>query len=766
MRAKTNRRKFLKLAGSGAGAIALSSGSSFGGGAHRLDTPTAESGYPNLAQLRAQHEKSGIVSPLKTYRMMEWEFHTPPEERFNIDIDGALRAAREAGAECMMFYTQDHWGYAYYSTDVAVRHPHLDRDLFGTEISLAHKIGMSVCAYYCLQFNNQSVLAHPDWGWVNEKGEPERWMMGGRPYWYIACLDGPYRRYVLHMIDEIFSRYEVDELFLDIFGVQFILYNGNGRSPFCFCKYTEEAWNRDHPGDDYREGFNRPEGWEARYRWHQKRSMTDMLDEILAAARKHCPNLVVSLNGGPESFPDDVMQRVSFIYAEPITTHTGVSAGSILMRGFGRPGYQAGTFSRQGYLDTYPGAIPRVQTDALIVQNARTFFVGNAPVVSDLDGQGFSKRWFAVAKENWADVRNIDALLPGIEPMLSTAVLYSSSTRALLDAAKLPQDFRHSNVGAIETLTFAGRPVESLAEFRLTPEELGKFEALVLPEVEVLSHAQAEIIRQWVNRGGTLVASFKCGLRDENRKARSNFALADVLGVDYDSEERKYAYTDKGTLRPGDFTSTYIESAGHPLAKLLAVSTVGLSGSFVRVRKTTAEEVMRYRLPVMVEDIPNNHWFNWGPPPPGTETAGMAVSHNRFGRGRAVYLGIPIFWAMQFRPFWIRRWIPDLMRQLVPFPIAEIVPRPFSEYVHGTLFHTRDRDFVLVQILNTLELATEGEYRGIEQVEVQLDPKRLQVRGAQVIWPEKKDLAARESGGRTVVVLDNPARYTAMLLKI
>jgi hypothetical protein len=90
----------------------------------------------------------------------------------------------------------------------------------------------------------------------------------------------------------------------------------------------------------------------------------------------HRPNLLISLNGGPELFPDDIMQRVSFICAEPITTRTGISIGSILLRGWGRPDYQSGTFSRQRYLDTYPSSIPRVLTDALIVQNARTFFVG------------------------------------------------------------------------------------------------------------------------------------------------------------------------------------------------------------------------------------------------------------------------------------------------------------------------------------------------------------------------------------------------------
>lgn len=749
--ARPDRRTFLKIAGSSTAAAML---------VPRLASAAAETSYPNLARLRAQHEQAGTISPARTYRTMEWEFHTPPEEHFSINFDAATQAAKDAGAESMMFYSQDHWGYAYYPSGVAVRHPHLNRDVFGTEVSLARKLDMSVICYYSLQFNNQIVLHHPDWGWVNEKGDLQRHR------WYITCLDSPYRQYVLGMMSEIFSRYDASELFLDIFGIQFVLYHRFGQNPFCFCKFTEEAWNQEHPGDPYREGFNTREGWERRLQWHQKRTMTDMLDEIIAAARKHRPDVLISLNGGPESFPDDIMQKVSFIYAEPITTDTGISIGSILMRGWNRPNYQAGVFSKQGYLDTYPGSIPRVKADGLIVQNARTFIVGNAPIVSDLDGQGFSKRWFAVAKETWRDVRNVDSLLNGIQPVLSTAMLYSTSTLEETDAENRPLDFRHSTVGALETLTYSGRPVESLAEFRLTPEELSKFEALVLPEAEVLSDAQAGVIRDWVKAGGTLVASYKCGLLDEKRQARSNFALADVLGVDYVSEERRYAYTPEGKPRPGDFTSTYMESTGSPLAQMLAVSTVGLSGSFLRLKKTTGEEVMRYRLPFMVQDLSEHKWFNWGPPPPGAETAGTAVAYNKFGKGQAVYMGVPIFRAMQWRPFWIRRWIPDLMGQLVKRPIAELRPEPFSEYVHGTFFYNRDRKYVLIQAINTVELATDGEYREIPRIVISVDKHRLNVSGARMVWPRKQDLAVQERAGRKEVILQDPPRYSALFLQL
>jgi hypothetical protein len=740
----------LKVLGAGSGAAFLLPGVSASG--ERGD-------FPSLAELRAAHEKQGSISPEKTYRMMEWEFHTPPQENFNINWEAAVKAARDAGAESMMFYSQDHWGYAFYPSQVAVRHPHLEGDLFGNEVLLAKKHGMSVVCYYSLQFNNQNVLSHPDWGWVNEKGEQQDLR------WYITCLDSPYRQYVLGMMNEIFSRYEVDELFLDIFGIQFVLYHSQGRDPFCFCKYTEDAWDKERPGDPYREGFKTREGWERRYEWHQKRSMLDVLDEIIRAARKHRPNLLVSLNGGPEDFPDEIMQRVSFIYAEPLACPTGVALGSILMRGWGRPFYQAGIFTRQGYLDIYPGSIPRVQADALILQNARTFFVGNAPIISGLDGQGYSKRWFQVANETWADARNVDCLLKDLQPLTSTGMLYGTSTGRELDTQKRPVDFRSSNVGALETLTYAGRPVESIPEFQLTPEEMKSFEALVLPEVEVLSDKQAEIIRKWVNQGGTLIASYRCGLLDENFRPRANFPLADVFGVDFVSEERKYSTDAEGKAKEG-FTSTYLESSGHALAKILAVSTVGLPGPFLYLKPTTAAEVMHYRIPFMIENPPQHQWFNWGPPPPGEELGGTAVAYNKYGQGQSLYIGVPIFRAMRWRPLWIRRWIPDLLRQLVPRPIAELRSEPHSEYVHGTFFWDASKKFILAQVLNTIELATEGEFQPVRGIVIHTDPARVKVTAARVVWPKEQELEVLTRKGTTQVNLAAVGRYTALYLKV
>jgi hypothetical protein len=749
---KADRRSFIKLAGSGALMLA----------ARQLGTQE-RAAFPDLERLRIEHAQAGMISPGRTYRAMEWEFHTPPAQTFDIDIKGAIEASRNAGAESLMFYTQDHWGYAFYASDAAVRHPNLKFDLFGTECELARKAGIAVTSYYSLQFNNQCAIRHPDWAWTNEDGSEQRFY--GK--WHVMCLDSPYRHYVLSMMDEIFSRYQVNELFLDIFGIQFAMYARNGINPFCFCKYTEQAWAEEFPGDPYREGFKTRQGWERRFRWHQERSMIKMLDEIIAVARQHKPNLLVSLNGGPESFPDDIMQRVSFIYAEPLDCPTGIALGSILMRGWGRPNYQAGVFTDYGYSDMYPGDLARVQADALIVQNARTFFVGDAPVVSGIDGHGFSNRWFTVAADAWADVKNVDCLLGrDLKPLLSTAVFYSEGTRRELEADKRPQDFRRSMVGALETTTYAGRPVESLPEFKLQPEVLSQFEVVVLPEVSVLSTAQAETIRQWVHAGGTLIASYRCGLLDDEHRQRNNFALADVLGVDYSGEETAYALDATGKQREGNAVSTYLESTGHPLAELVAQGTVGLPGPFVTMKETTAQAVMRYRLPLLAEDVPHDKWVGWGAPPPGPQTSGTAVAFNQFGKGQSVYIGTPIFWAMEWRAEWIQAWIPWLVRRLVPSPLAELRTSPFSEFVHGSFFHDRERDLILVQVLDAIQLATRGERRSTPNVEITVDGSRLHVTAARVVWPQTRDVAVVRDGERLRIVLEKPDRYTAMYLKV
>ena len=708
-------------------------------------------------------KQKSIVLPNKTYRTLEWEDQYPPSAHLDVNWPAAMEATRETGAECVMVYAKCEWGWAYYPTNIGFRHPHLQGDLFGTEVDLARRNGLSVIGYYALGWDNEAGLRHPDWIWRDENGEQHGWR------WYFPCLDSPYRRFVLGMLEEIFSNYEIDELWLDDYGT--------GPNPLCFCGFTEEAWNQDHPDDPYRAGLNNRDGWVRRLKWHEKRVMLDFLDEVIALGRKLRPNCLILVNASPEGVPDEIQQKIGFIFSETHTTPTGIALESILIRGWGRPDYQAGFYTSYGFMDTYPGNLGRVKADTRLVQNARVFFIGDAPLIPDLDGQGFSKRYMEVAKETFEDVRKVDHLLEGIEPVYSTAMLYSElSTRGELAAQKRPRDFIDSVEGALEALTYVGRPVESVPEFRLTPEFLDQFETLVLPEVEVLTDAQTEMIRKWVEAGGTLVASGSCGLTDESGQARSNFPLADVFGVDYVSEERKYMYDYEGKFKEG-FIGLYLRSSGHPLARLLAESTVGVAGTFLYLRRTSAEEVMEYNLPFMIEHPEEHLWYSEDAPPPGKESGGAAVTHNKFGKGQAVYMGVPLFRnvpmrlkvsseVIQDRLIWVRRWIPDLIRQLVPNPTAELTSEPHSEYLHGSFFWEKGKRSILVQVVNTAELATNGDVLWAPLAEIWANPNKLKVKSARVLYPSEKDLQVGSKDGRTHITLPKLERYMAIRLTL
>ena len=175
---------------------------------------------------------------------------------------------------------------------------------------------------------------------------------------------------------------------------------------------------------------------------------------------------------------------------------------------------------------------------------------------------------------------------------------------------------------------------------------------------------------------------------------------------------------------------------------------------------------MRYRPPFMVQNLQKNEWFNWGASPPGSKAAGTAVAYNKFGKGQSLYLGAPIFWAMNWRPYWIQDWIPYVMRQLVPDAIAELRPEPFSEYVHGTFFYDRSKRFMLVQVLNTVALATQGETRPAPAVVLRINPRKLKVKGARVVWPRERNLDVTTQGGKTRVAIENPPQYTALFLEL
>jgi hypothetical protein len=82
-----------------------------------------------------------------------------------------------------------------------------------------------------------------------------------------------------------------------------------------------------------------------------------------------------------------------------------------------------------------------------------------------------------------------------------------------------------------ETLLRGRFAFDYVHEDRLERDRVSKYRALLLPNIAMLSDRQCQQIRDYVHSGGSIMASFETSLYDENLRQRSEFALADLLGI-------------------------------------------------------------------------------------------------------------------------------------------------------------------------------------------------------------------------------------------
>lgn len=68
-------------------------------------------------------------------------------------------------------------------------------------------------------------------------------------------------------------------------------------------------------------------------------------------------------------------------------------------------------------------------------------------------------------------------------------------------------------------------------EGKMTADGLLKYAAVLLPNVAWLSDVQCGVLRDYVGRGGSLLATFQTSLFNERGTARTDYGLADVFGI-------------------------------------------------------------------------------------------------------------------------------------------------------------------------------------------------------------------------------------------
>jgi len=112
-------------------------------------------------------------------------------------------------------------------------------------------------------------------------------------------------------------------------------------------------------------------------------------------------------------------------------------------------------------------------------------------------------------------------------------MVYSQQTATFYGGKNARTTVEDASLGFYEALVEARIPFEMVHDHLLDREHVDQFRTLILPNIAALSTAQCKQIEEFVERGGSIVATFETSLYNEWGVRQQNFGLASLLGVNY-----------------------------------------------------------------------------------------------------------------------------------------------------------------------------------------------------------------------------------------
>ena len=235
-----------------------------------------------------------------------------------------------------------------------------------------------------------------------------------------------------------------------------------------------------------------------------------------------------------------------------------------------------------------------------------------------------------VVRDAADQARTALAGLPDVAPLLRQPILRTAL--ADLDRhAEGSDEYWRQWVGFAEMLEQDHLPFDVMFDRSLLAGErkggLEAYRTLVLPNSVCLSDAECARISEWVEAGGTLVASYETSLRDEWGARREDFGLGEALGVRY-----------RGTYDAhGNGGSIYM-MRGDPLGAV--GEWIAFNGQHTEIDPRSGVELETVATLSVLKGIPHlprGSAFYAGAGD-DLDSGHLAVTCHQFGRGQAVYV--------------------------------------------------------------------------------------------------------------------------------
>jgi hypothetical protein len=383
--------------------------------------------------------------------------------------------------------------------------------------------------------------AHPDYIAVTADGKKRRhW---ANPELWVTCALGPYNfEFMTTVMREIMQRYQPEGIFSNRWA-------GHG---VCFCEHCKKNFNNatglnlDDLAPKLNTNASSVNGGEPKdinldptyQKWMDWQ--TSRLKDLWFLWDGEIRKLKSNARFIPNGFPDKLLtgKYADFFFADQqgrrgvIPPWANAKGAKELRAGMGMKPliniFSVGIEDEFRWKDS-------VQSDAeLKIWMAEGVANGMKPCFVKFGGYIYDKRWMNAVENMYQKYYRAEKYLRNTSSMARVGLVYSQQTDQKYGGKSWQENKRDHSLGMYHALVEHRIPFDAVNDQLLDEEHLKNYKLLILPNIALLSDQQCEQLRQFVQRGGSVVATFETSLYDENGNPRNNFGLSELFGVSFD----------------------------------------------------------------------------------------------------------------------------------------------------------------------------------------------------------------------------------------
>jgi hypothetical protein len=436
---------------------------------------------------------------------------------------------------------------AYYPTKIPFHHRSAwlgNSDPFGDLVAGCRRLGMIVIARTDPHATYDDAReAHAEWLAVDAEGRQRRhW---ASPEMWVTCALGPYNfEFMTEVKREIMSRYMVDGIFIN-------RWDGSG---MCYCEHCRKNFKNATGFELPRTANPREPARRAYFLWRQQR-LFDLWQLWDSEVRKINPNARVIPNTGGGATSSLDMKRIGEL-ADTLIADRQARRGLTAPWSNGKNAKEfRATMGRKPIVGIFSVGLEEpyrwkdsVQSEAEIrLWAADGIAHGLRPWFTKFSGTLHDERWLKVVEEIYTRHYRWEKYLRNQSPLARVGLVYSQQTAWFYGEDRFRDKVEDPTLGWYQALVEARIPFEMVHDQVLDAAHISQFKTLVFPNTAALSDQQCAQIRDFVERGGGIVATYETSLYDERGERRADFGLQDLFGVRFRAQA------------PGPMHNSYLE---------------------------------------------------------------------------------------------------------------------------------------------------------------------------------------------------------------